>query len=359
MTTVSLIMAGGKGERFWPLSRENYPKQLLKIHNNHTMIQMAIERLQKNFEDRIFIVSNENLAEKIQVMNKELSKENFFVEPMRKNTAPCLIYSMIQFEKMYGEDCIAFIGTADHHIGNLGEFENDIDYAIKCAEKKDVLITLGVTPNRVEAGYGYIKKGDRCKHDCQGKVYQVAEFKEKPDFQTARTYYKSGEYLWNSGMFIWKIKTFKDLLKKHNPDLYKWYEYMLNSSDESEYSRRVYEFFQQVEPISIDYALLEKTSEVMVIQSSFSWDDLGTWTALERVIAPDENNNIFKGTVFAQDSYDNLVFSESKPVTLFGVENLVIVEANDLIFACPKSKIPFLKEYLKKMKEVPDFNKFV
>ncbi len=357
MKKVSIVLAGGKGERFWPLSRENYPKQFLKIYDDKPMLVHSIERLKKIFED-IYIVSNELLMDKIKkIIN--ISDKQAMIEPKRKNTAPCLIYSLSFLERMYGENTVVFVGPTDHYIGKLEFFFKAVNFGMNMAEKFDCLITFGIEPTRVETGYGYIQKGEKITSSDGNLLYKVKKFKEKPDFETAKKYYTDSRYLWNSGIFTWTIKTFKNELKKHAYSFYEWYEFLLSSKNDSEFHRRTYEFFQKIQPISIDYALLEKSDNVYVVESYFTWDDLGSWTALERIIPPDENSNVVRGKIFMRDSYDNIVYSESKPIALFGVENMIVVETPDLTFICPKSKIHKLKEYINSMKNNPEFNKYV
>ncbi len=353
---IVMIMAGGKGERFWPKSTESKPKQLQKIYSNKTLIEETIERaLSITSKDKIFIGCNKELKKEIQKVIK-ISDKQFIVEPFGKNTAAIVALFSIIAQERYPNH-IHVILSADHYISPLQEFKKTLTKAIEIAEE-GYLVTCGITPTRPEIGYGYIQKGNSIKNGS----YEVQKFHEKPELAKALEYVKQGFY-WNSGIFIWKgnviIKEFETYAKDIFEPIKNSYKSFKNLT----------EAFQKIPELPIDIAIMEKAKKIAVVEASFIWDDIGSWLSLERIHTKDsskmdEYQNIViipkKADFFSYESHNNIVSIESnKLLALLGVENLVIVETENVFFIAKKDQIHDIKNMLKSIKEIPALHKYI
>ncbi|MGN0025448.1 MAG: mannose-1-phosphate guanylyltransferase, partial [Clostridium sp.] len=322
MNICALIMAGGKGTRFWPLSTEEKPKQFLNLVGDKTMIQMTVDRILQILPiERIFICTGKKYVYLVKEQIPNLPIKNIIVEPEGRNTSPCIALSALLIDRYY-KDSTMVVLPSDHLIKDENEFRNII---IKGAnfleENKDGIITLGMKPDRPETGYGYINFGK----DIELGIKEVNKFVEKPDLELAKRYLKEGTYLWNSGMFLWKTRHILNEIKKYVPSTYEAL-HNLNSINEDEIQEYINNNYNKTEPISIDYAVLEKSKKIFVIPSEIGWDDIGTWNSIERYRKKDSNNNIIIGNVKQFDSIGNIIISSNKPIILDGVESLYIIE---------------------------------
>ncbi|AJA46752.1 alginate biosynthesis protein AlgA [Clostridium pasteurianum DSM 525 = ATCC 6013] len=343
----ALIMAGGKGERFWPLSTDEKPKQFLKLLGEETMIQMTVNRLKDLIPvERIFVVTGERYTKLVKEQLPELPQRNIIVEPMGKNTAPCIALSAFHIEKYYENATIAVL-PSDHLIRNEEEFRNVIATADSFIEKhEDSIVTLGMKPDRAETGYGYIKC-DKTDSIVKGlKIRNVEMFVEKPDEETAEEYLRDGNFLWNGGMFVWKAKNVLTLTEKYLKNTYDVLK-EITCSLEEEYEEKLKTNYNLVDSVSIDYAIMEKAESIYVIPSEFGWDDVGTWYSVERYRDKDENNNVCVGNIININSKNNIIVGNNKPVIISGLDDIFVVESDDVILIGKKDDIKDIKDIKK------------
>lgn len=342
-----VIMAGGSGERFWPLSRKNKPKQLLELTSSgKVMIAEAIDRVAPMIDyENIYIITGEHLKKPIEDALPQLPKENIIAEPAKRNTAPCLALAAgILADKHAGTEQSIAVLTADQIIEPEENFRNTISKALDYVEQHGVISTIGIVPDRPETGYGYIETGNKLNDDEIG-IYEVVSFKEKPNEATAEQYLSSGKYLWNSGMFFYRLDTFIEEMKLNAPEIGNKIDQLTESNPDM---RTVFESFSG---ISIDYALMEKTKKAVVTEANFHWDDLGAFDALDRVNDQDENGNIIKGNVVAIDCTNSIIINSSdRLATAYGLDEAVLIQTNDAVMSCYKKDAQHVKQIVDAMK---------
>ncbi|ONI48023.1 mannose-1-phosphate guanylyltransferase [Candidatus Epulonipiscium fishelsonii] len=349
MKITVLIMAGGKGERFWPKSRKNFPKQFLNLtSDNKTMIQHTVERISELVEEEnIFIVTNKEYKDLVYEQLPNIPMQNILLEPMAKNTAPCIGLAAMHIKKKY-EDAIMIVLPADHLIKYTELFIDTLKEGIKVAEEDSNLVTIGIMPSYPETGYGYINFGSR-KENHTG-VYNVKHFVEKPNIEKAKEYLSSGKYLWNSGIFIWKVgsilENFKNLLPQIYEDLIPIYE-SIGQPNEDEI---VYYQFNKMKAVSIDYAIMEQAENIFTIPGNFGWDDVGSWLTLERINTTNESGNVVKGNVITIDTFDSIIQAEDKLIALVGIEDLIVVDTEDALLIVDKNKTQDIKKVVENLK---------
>jgi len=347
MKNVVVIMAGGSGTRLWPLSNKKTPKQFLKLTDNtKTMIQLTVDRVKKLVDDDdIFVVTTNDYKELVYEQLPNIKKENIIVQPLNRNTAPCIAYVSKVIEKKYGDANVVVLAS-DHNIKNNKLLIDCIETGISNLKDNNI-ITIGIVPNRIETGYGYIKLGEKLRN-----MYNVEKFVEKPNFNTAKEYYESGDYLWNSGMFIWRNSFILECINKFVPKIYEGITNIVNCIGEKDFDSVVYNEFEQMESISIDYAVMEKVNNINVIPGNFGWDDVGSWLALERLSNLDENDNLLKGKVVCYDSNNNIILNEdNRLVATVGINNSIIVQTNNNILIMNKDNATDISEIFKEIKE--------
>lgn len=347
MKTYGVIMAGGGGTRFWPLSRQARPKQLLNLSGKDLMVNEAIGRLSGIVEQNdIFIVTNETQAAKMLKVTKGLVKRNHVLaEPSARNTAACIGYAAMEILKKYG-DGIMVITPSDAYIKNEEEFTRVLGLAVKTAEKKDALVTVGITPTFAATGYGYIKfqkSGD--------DALKVLEFKEKPDEATARAYVSSGEYAWNSGMFIWKASTILRQFERFLPDVYADLQKIGDAMGTDAEYNVIDKVYPEITSISIDYGIMEKASDVYVVPGEFGWNDVGSFDMLGALHEQDANGNISIGEHIDVDSKNCITYSSGRLVTTIGLDNVVVVETEDAVLVCDKNRVQDVKKIVEQLKK--------
>lgn len=359
----AVIMAGGSGTRFWPLSREKMPKQLLKIGANDTLIQQTVKRILPLMQQRnILIVTNQALSDPIShQLTTEFSESwdmNFILEPQAKNTAPALGLAALHINRI-DPDGVMAVFSADHSIRKADDFLNLLRRAVTAAED-NYLVTFGIKPDRPETGYGYIKAGEKIAHGprlgADGKnaneagICNVEAFVEKPDVDTARNYLADGRYYWNSGIFVWKTSVLLQEIERHAPALYgalKEIEKSIGTESEAEVVKNA---FQRLESISVDYAVMEKTDRAAVIPADIGWSDVGSWTALDDVSQRDASGNIISGNVLDFGSCNSILYAEKRLVATIGLKDTVVVDTPDATLVCSKERAQDVKKVVDVLK---------
>lgn len=307
----AVIMAGGSGERFWPRSRRKLPKQFLSIVSKKNMLDETISRIKGIIpEDRVYIVTNKGHVPFVK------RYKNIIPESISRNTAPCIALSANIIRRKDPEG-IMIVLPADHYIKDVQRFQSTIKKAVEIANSMDVLVTLGIRPRSPHTGYGYIKKGQ----SLGGGLYKVSRFTEKPDLKTAKKYVASGDYLWNSGMFIWKISTILEEIDRYLPNILKG-----------------------TKKISIDYGVMEKTGRAVVLEAGFNWDDVGNWASLDKHIKKDREGNIIQGNVLCKDVDNSTIITDSPLVAAIGLTDVVVVGSKDAVLICPKDRAEEVKD---------------
>lgn len=351
MTITAVIMAGGKGERFWPKSRTNLPKQFLNISGNKSMIQQTIGRLEKLIDiTQIFIVTNELYAELIHAQLPNLPMENIIIEPIGRNTAPCVGVASIIIEEKFPDSTMVVL-PSDHIIENEEGFIKILETAVEVAQNNSNLVTLGIKPTYPETGYGYIESTKELEIINGLEVHKVSNFVEKPNLETAENYLKSSNFFWNSGIFIWKVAVIRKYIELLMPDMHDILETMKSSFAGTVNRNEVIksEFYKMPDQ-SIDYGIMEKVNNIYVIPCIFGWDDVGSWTALDRINEHDENGNVIKGNILNLDTKRCIIESNGKLIATLGVEDLIIVDTEDVTLICSKDKAQEVKVLLKELR---------
>jgi len=353
----SVIMAGGKGERFWPKSRLKTPKQLLAIVGNNTMIQDTVNRLESVcVNENILVITNSVQSEEIKKQLPFIPVKNIVSEPCSRNTAPCIALATA-FVK--NDDDIMIILPADHVIKNKEMFLKNINDTVNMAQTQNALFTIGINPVFPATGYGYIHFKEKISSGTETDFCKVAEFTEKPDIQRAQEFILSGQYYWNSGIFIWKKKVFVQALKKFMPDLYAAYLKIADSIKNGNFDEEIAKIYPGLPNISIDYGIMEKADNVIVAKSLFDWDDAGSWDAVAKYFPTDEYGNSVKGKFMQVDSKNCIVYSDKKLVAALGAKNLIIVVTDDAVLVCDKSRSQDIKEIVKKLSSDSETQKYL
>lgn len=348
MQKTALIMAGGRGERFWPRSRQNMPKQFLSLTDDgKTMIQLTVERILPlvNMED-IFIVTNRSYKDLVRSQLPELPEENILCEPVGKNTAPCIGLGAVHMAKRYG-DAVMMVLPSDHLIKYTSLFLNTLSDACDVAEQGANLVTLGIAPDSPETGYGYIKFQPE---ETLGRAFAVEKFVEKPDLKTAKAYLASEQYLWNSGMFIWKTSTILKNLETHLPETYQGLR-SIGEAIGTDLEEQVLErTFQAFKAESIDYGVMEKAKNIYILSGAFGWDDVGSWLAVSRIKRSNELGNVVNGNVVTVDTRNTTIQGDGKLIAAVGLEDMIVVDSEDALLICEKDHAGDIKKVLENLK---------
>lgn len=354
-----MILAGGKGERFWPLSRKNRPKQLLKLASDKTMLQETIDRILPLAPlDKQIIVTGRSISQAILDEIDYLKEENLLVEPEGKNTLYAIGLAAVHIEHDDPAGVMVVL-SADHLINPPERLREIIKFGASLAATENKLITIGIVPTRAETGYGYIKLGEVVKVDSGVSVHKVVEFTEKPQRLLAQKYFYGREHLWNSGMFIWTVKAIMTEIEQHCPDAFKLlreYASAIGKDNENAAREKLYE---AANAISIDFAVLEKAENTLTMRADIVWDDVGSWNALERFMEPDTDRNVVIGNVALSESYELTVYNESDGlIAALGVSDLVIVRSGNTTLVAHKTKVGELKSLLKQVSQLKDHEKY-
>jgi len=344
----AVIMAGGSGTRFWPRSRKNRPKQLLNITGDEILLKKTIELITPIVPvSRIKIVTTFLQADSVKNTVSQIPKENIIIEPFGKNTAPAISISALFIERDT-KDAVMVVLPADHYIEDKKKFHQTIMAGASQASQGDFIVTIGIPPRGPETGYGYIE-ADEVK-DAKNGIYTVKSFHEKPDIHTARRFIKQGTFFWNSGIFIARTSTMLKEIEEYLPHNYQGLVKIRASLGTDEESDVINNVYKEMEAISIDYGVIEKSSHVFMIKGNFGWNDVGSWPYAAQYWPKDSNKNSFIGDLISLDSSQCIVYSPKKPVALLGVKDLVIVEDEDALLVCKKERSQDVKKLVEMLK---------
>jgi mannose-1-phosphate guanylyltransferase len=347
MKITAVIMAGGRGERFWPKSRNSCPKQFLSLTSDReTMIQKTVKRLRPLVEaEDIYIVTNAAYRSLVKDQLPDVPEENILAEPCARNTAPCIAFAAAVIGRKY-DDAVMLVLPSDHLIGYENIYVKTLKKAVSVAEQGKNLVTIGITPTYPETGYGYINFGDEA-----GDAYKVERFVEKPDLPTAKQYLASGKYLWNSGMFVWKISSVMENLKEFMPDIYEGALRIGESFGTDSFEETLVKEFTAFTSESIDFGIMEKAGDIYTIPGSFGWDDVGSWLAVERINETDDDKNYIDGDVITVDSKRTTVCGGKRLIAAIGTRDIVIVDTDDVLLVCSKNSTQDVKKAIAQLKE--------
>lgn len=347
----ALIMAGGKGTRFWPLSTEKKPKQFLKLLGEKTMLQMTVDRIKPIIPiEKIFICTAEIYVDFVKEQIPDLPNKNIIVEPEGRNTAPCIALSACIIKRYYGDASMVVL-PADHLINDEQAFINNIKKGEEFVKNNnEAIVTLGMSPTRPEIGYGYIKCS-RIAKEYNNEIIKVDAFVEKPDKIKAEEYLKDKSYLWNGGIFIWHVDNILAQIKTHTSYIYEALHEIIEV-EENVLQKLINDRYKAIKPISIDYAVLENSKDVYVIPSDIRWDDIGSWKAIERYAEEDGQGNILMGKIEALNSKDNFVLSENNSVILNDIDDIYVIECNNKILIGKRDKVEDIKNIKEIMKDL-------
>ncbi len=351
MRITAVIMAGGKGERFWPKSRTHLPKQFLSLTaDKETMIQKTVARLKGISEpDDIFIVTNKMYADLVAEQLPDIPKENVLLEPCGRNTAPCIALAAAVIQNKYGEESIMLVLPSDHLIRYEEMYADTLRQAISVAQSGQRLVTIGITPTYPETGYGYIQFERDTTLGMRG-VYQVSRFVEKPDIDTAKIYLASRKYLWNSGMFVWRTDTILANMEKFMPEVFAGVSEIAATFGTDEFDAALEEGYEKLPSESVDFGIMEKAEEIYTIPGSFGWDDVGNWLAVERINSTNELGNYVEGDVVTIGTEHSTICGGKRLIAAVGVENLIVVDTDDAILICAKDHTQDVKKVIENLK---------
>jgi len=348
------------GTRFWPRSREKFPKHLLEVIGKGTMLQNTVKRLEGIVRDEdIFIVTNRTQKAQLAKQLPQIADENLIVEPVVRNTAPCIALAAYHVRRV-DPNAVMIVLPADHLIQDVDEFKRILRVAVQTAQESDALLTIGIKPTHPETGYGYIQinpdDGPQNPFFSRG-VFKVKAFAEKPNPQTAERFLASGDFFWNSGMFVWRVDVILAQLRKCLPDLADALERINGAMGTSQYQQTLDLTYGMIRGISIDYGVMEKAPTVYVIPGTFGWNDLGSWDEVARISGKDDRGNSITGSVVQIDTQNCLIYSPGKLVAAIGIEDLIVVNTEDALLICRKGRSQEVKEisdYLKR-KQMTEF----
>ena len=354
MTTMNknyyaILMAGGVGSRFWPVSTSNFPKQFHDMFGTgETLIQKTFSRLSTLIpKENIYILTNENYNDLVLEQLPDVTQKQVLLEPVMRNTAPCILYASLKIQ-MENPDAVMVVAPSDHWIEDENAFIDNLQTCFDKCEKENVLMTLGIQPTFANTGYGYINF-----QASENAIKNVTKFTEKPDYKTAKAFLDSGNYLWNAGIFIWSVETIITAFQNFQPKLYDLFDEGLtvyNTDFEDDFIRDNYE---RAENISIDYAIMERAKQVYVLPATFDWNDLGTWGSLYDKLDKEENENaVVNAQMIFQDARGNMIRTDTKKVVVIdGLNDYIVVDKEDVLLIYPKSKEQDIKEVLQKVKD--------
>ncbi len=344
----AMIMAGGRGTRFWPLSTRSKPKQFLSIIEEHTLLESTLRRLDPLIApDKTWILGSQDHEQWLKPFATIIPPDQLLLEPIGRNTAATIVWAALELVKK-DPDAIMVVLPADHYISPKPLFHDALSKAVQLAQHEDVLVTIGISPDKPHTGYGYIELGKEIATD----VYDITAFHEKPSLEVAKTYISSGQFLWNSGMFVWKATVILEVFQRFLPEHWRLLTALQCVEKNQTGAGDFAELFSQFPAVSIDYGIMEKATDcTRVITSHFEWSDIGSWAALESFWKKDANNNARYGNLIQIDSFNNLIYSPSRTVTLVDVHDMIVVDSGDVIMIAKKSSDQRIKDLMTHLPE--------
>jgi len=346
----AVLMAGGVGSRFWPISTTEYPKQFHDmLGTGQTLIQKTFQRLNQFVPtENILILTNERYNDLVLVQLPEVKQVQVVLEPAMRNTAPCILYAAMKIQKM-NPNGVMIVAPSDHWIEDEVGFASDVTLCFDKCEKEEVLCTLGIKPTFPNTGFGYIE----FEKDSDAKLKKVNQFREKPDYNTAKEFLAQGNFLWNAGIFMWSVKTIVNAFQKYQPKQFELFESGYESYNTTDETGFIKENYPKAENISIDYAILEQSKDIYVLPATFDWNDLGTWGSLYDKLDKDQTNNaVVNSNVIAEDASGNMICTpKDKIVVVDGINDYIIVDKKEVLLIYPKSKEQDIKQVLGKVKD--------
>ncbi len=346
----AVLMAGGVGSRFWPVSTSSYPKQFHDmLGTGDTLIQKTFKRLNKFVPtENILILTNERYNDLVLEQLPLVTQEQVVLEPAMRNTAPCILYAALKIQKM-NKDAVMIVAPSDHWIEDEDAFAKDVTTCFEKCENEEVLCTLGIKPTFPNTGFGYIEFEKEGSSDLK----KVRQFREKPDYETAKEFLAQGNFLWNAGIFMWSVKTIVNAFENYQPKQYQLFESGTSCYNTEEEREFIKENYPKAENISIDYAILENSKSIFVLPATFDWNDLGTWGSLYDKLDKDSNQNaIVNSKVVSQEASGNMIRSaKDKIVVVDGLKDYIIVDKEEVLLIYPKSKEQDIKQVLGKVKD--------
>ncbi len=344
----AIIMAGGVGTRLWPRGTVKTPKQFLDIDNSgESLIQKTYKRLERIFETtKIFVVTNVSYKSIVKKQIPQIPEENIILEPIGKNTAPCIGLSCLYIQN-FNPNALVLAIPADQLTRNVEEFEKVVKTGLNFVEEQKGIVTIGITPTKPETGYGYIQYVTDSKienKETQVSIYEVKTFAEKPSLEIAKEFIKSGDFLWNAGMFIFKVNVMMEEIRKHLPDLYNFLDVLSKNIYSKEFSRILEQTFSQIKGISIDYGVMEKSDCVYTIKANFDWSDVGSWDEIYNLSKKDALNNVTQGMTVMINSKNCFVLNEQRITAVVGCEDLIIVDTDNGLLVCKKGDSQSVRE---------------
>lgn len=345
----AILMAGGVGSRFWPISTQDFPKQFHDmLGTGDTLIQKTFSRLANIIpKENIFILTNERYNDLVFEQLPEVTKRQVVLEPAMRNTAPCILYAALKIQKE-NEDAIMIVAPSDHWIEDENAFTNNVQTAFDFCEQNDALMTLGVTPTFPNTGYGYVE----FDKSSQENIKPVNQFREKPDYETAKSFIAQGNFLWNAGIFMWSAKSVVEAFRNNQTNLFELFANGINDYNTEREEDFIRQNYAKSENISVDYAIMESSKNVFVLPATFDWNDLGTWGSLYEKLDKDENSNaVVNAKTLTEDARGNMIRSKKgKVVVVDGLSDYIIVDKDEVLLIFPKSKEQDIKKVLQNVK---------
>lgn len=344
-------MAGGSGTRFWPRSKTSKPKQYLNIFGKDSLLQETIDRF-STFTDKknIYIVSSASQAKVLEEQTPMLPSENLIYEPVGRNTLPCIGLAAMYAERENPEG-IMVVSPSDHLIQNVQLFKNTVLTAVKIADERNGIVTLGITPAYPATGYGYVQTSEDITGEERIKQFKVKRFVEKPNEPTAREYVKQGGFYWNSGLFVFKVSVFLEAVKEFAADLYADLRRIQADFGNQTYLQTLDTIYRAVEGISVDYGIMEHAKNIYLVEGNFDWNDLGSWESVYLSDAKDENGNAGKGEVILEDTKNSYVYSDEGLIAVVGMEDVVVVQDGNTTLVCKRENAEDVKKIVEKLKK--------
>jgi len=347
----AILMAGGVGSRFWPVSTQDFPKQFHDmLGTGETLIQKTFSRLSNIIpEENIFILTNERYNDLVFKQLPNVTKRQVVLEPAMRNTAPCILFAALKIQKE-NPDAVMIVAPSDHWIEDEASFTENVQQAFDFCSSKNALMTLGIKPTFPNTGYGYIEY-DKSSND---EIKNVNQFREKPDYETAKSFLKQGNFLWNAGIFMWSVNSVVEAFQNNQPELYSLFEKgieVYNTDFEDDFVRDNY---GKADNISVDYAIMEKSDNVFVLPATFDWNDLGTWGSLfDKIDAGKGKNAVVNAKVLSEDASGNMIYSENeKIVVVEDLKDFIIVDKNEVLLIFPKEKEQDIKAIRKNVSDL-------